>query len=311
MPGVQISILAANVSSLLGMGYSRIELWWSIDQGNSYAEITSSTAQPAKLTSLPALTTYRMGGKLLKLSVNGAAEVSIAFSSLIDYWTPTQVVNRINEVVPTLASVSGTTVVLTSTTTGRASSLKIVYNDAIDLGFEAEKVVYGTAARPTLVSDTFIYVFSDPSGSSDYRYKWRFSANGVNPISGYSKVLYGNTPALAEADVLSVCTATFIGLDGVAKAQDVIVALEQNPMEFSGYVVGDKLPKMYKADENGFIQFTLVRGARVKVALEGTTFVREFTVPSTPSFDLLEAMAAAPDAFTIQTPLPFLIRRNV
>lgn len=307
---VQVTIPVANVSALITAGYTRIEVWQSKDEGNSYEEVTASSAQAAVLTSTPASTTFRMGGKLLKLKVNGGSEQSISFSTTLDYWTPAQVATRINEVVAGLATVVSGSVVLTSPTTGRTSSLEITYNDAHDLGFVAGQKTFGKAARVTLVGGTLIYTFTDPAGESDDRYKWRFSANGVNPISEFSERVFGSTPPIDPA-LVSIATATFLSLGGVPIKTSIIIATELAPTLISGYVVGVDQPLVVESDAQGFLQVPLMRGATIRVAIEGTTLIREITVPDVASFDLLTALAAAPDPYTVQTPLPFLIRRSV
>lgn len=307
---VQLSITVANVSALVSLGYTRIEVWASTDQGNSYQEVTSSVVGAAKLLSSAAQTTFNMGGKLLKLSINGASEVSILFAATPVQWTPTQVVNRINEVVPGLASLDGAKVKMTSPTTGRVSSLEVTYNDAGDLGLPTGTKSYGTDARPTLTLGQLIYTYTDVAGRDDNRYKWRFSANGVNPISDFSVRVFGSAPPLSGVPI-SVATALFVGLDGKVQKRRIVVVSDRPPSVISGAAVGNELPVVVDSDDLGFLQIPLVQGAVVRVAIEGTTYVREFTVPTTPSFDLLAVMAAAPDPFTIQVPAPFLIRRNI
>ena len=307
---VQLAITAANVTDLLALGYTRIEIWSSIDQGNIYQEITSSVAAPAVLRSAGAQTTFAMASKLLKLSINGAAEVSILFASTPAHWTPAQVVNRINEVVPGLASLDGMMVKLASPTTGRVSSLLITYNDAADLALPAGTLSHGTEPRPTFVPGQFIYLFNDVAGHSEDRYKWRFSANGVNPVSEFSARIFGKEPPLTGV-LVSVGTAHFVGLDGRAQKRRIVVVSDRPPAVISGSAVGNELPITVDSDDQGFLQIPLVQGSVVRVAIEGTAYVREFTVPATSSFDLLAVMASAPDPFSIQVPAPFLIRRNI
>jgi hypothetical protein len=307
---VQLSITVANVNALLLLSYTRIEIWASTDQGNSYQEVTSSVAGPAVLVSSSPQTTFNMSGKLLSLSINGAAEVSIPFASSPVQWTSAQVVNRINEVVPGLASLDGTKVKMTSPTTGRVSSLKVTYNDASELGLPAGTLVFGTDARPTLTMGQLIYTYTDVAGRSDNRYKWRFSLNGANPISEFSERVFGSAPPLSGIPV-SVGTALFVGLDGKPQKRRIVVVSDRPPASISGAAVGNELPLIVDSDDSGFLQVPLVQGAVVRVAIEGTAYVREFTVPATDSFDLLSVMASAPDPFTIQVPAPFLIRRNL
>lgn len=307
---VQLSILVANNDSLMGLGYTRIEVWQSTDDGDTYQEVTASTAQAATQDSAPAQTTFDMGGKLLKLIVNGGSEVSISFSALTQYWTPQQVVDRINEVVPGLATLVVNVVRLTSPTTGRASSLEVTYSDSPNLGLLVGKV-FGRSPRITMVASTLSYLFSDVAGSSTARYKWRYSADGVNPISEFSKYVFGAAVPLIPSGNLAVCSTTFVNLEGQPFKAKVVVVADQNPSLVAGYSVSSMQPLVFTSGDDGFIQFTLVRGARVRVAIEGTAFVREFVVPNAASFDLLTVMAAAPDPFTVQVPPPFLIRRNI
>ena len=307
---VQVTIPVANVSALLAAGYTHVEVWQSTDGGNLYNEITDSAPRAAVLTSLPALTTYFMSGKLLKLRVDGGAEQSISFSTVVPYWTPIQVANRINEVVASLASVVGTSVVLTSPTTGRASTLEITYNDASDLGLGAGTVAVGKAIRIALVPDTFVNIFTDVSGSEDDRYKWRFSANGASPISDFALRVFGSDPPL-DPTMVSLGTATFLSVDGRAKQVSLIIVSDAAPTIINGFVVGADQPLVVTADETGFIQVPLIRNATVRIALEGTAFVREIVVPDEDTFDLLTALSTAPDPFTVQSPLPFVIRRSL
>ena len=308
---VQLSILVGNIADLLGLGYTRIEVWQSTDEGNSFQEVTASAAAPATLASADALTTFQMGGRLLKLSVNGAPEVSILFSNLVPLWTPSQVAAQINTVVPGLASVSGSKVVLTSPTTGRASSIEVTYNDATDLGWVGGQKVYGLAVRPTLVSNTYLYSFSDVAGSSDDRYKWRFSANGVNPVSEFSAEVSGETAALLDPSLLSVGTAKFFDSTGHGQKTTILVAVDSVPQSISGGFMQQAQPISVDSDDNGFLVFTAIRNSVIKVAIEGSAYIREFTVPDAATFDLLTVMAAAPDQFTVQTVPPLLTRRSI
>lgn len=307
---VQLSILVGNVEDLLGLGFTRIEVWASEDQGNSYFEITDGVAKLAVLDSALPQNFFPMGGKLLKLSFNEAPEVSIPFSSVTELWTPSQVANRINEVAPGHASVNAGAVRLTSSTPGRASSVRVTYSDCAELGWSELPFVKGKDVRPTLLTGVYQYLHTDLAGRDDYRYRWRFSVNGSPPISDFSETVYGKTPPTLSGGNMSVCVVRFVGLDGVPTQQKIIVSQISTPMTVAGYFV-NSLPKVLESDPQGFMQFTLTRGAKVRVAIEGTNFVREFTVPDAATFDLLQAMSDAPDPFTVQVPLPFLVRRSI
>lgn len=307
---VQLTILVGNANDLIGLGYTRIEVYQSTDQGNTFQEVTGPAIASAFLDSLAALTTFQMGGRLLKLKVDGGVEQAISFSDLTPLWSPAQVVNRINEVVPGVASVSGGTKVrLTSPTAGRASSIEVTYCDADDL-FSAE-VVYGKAARITLVNGTFIYSFPDVAGKDSDRYKWRFSANGSSPFSDYSAVVSGAVAPAIAAGNLSVGTARFYDAAGQPSKTRVLVGMDSSPQAISGGTISKGSSMIVDSGDDGFLQLTLVRGIKVRVAIEGTSFIREFIVPNAASFDLLSAMAAAVDPFSIQSVPPLLIRRSL
>jgi hypothetical protein len=309
---VQIAITVANAASLVAQGHTRIEVWVSADKGNSYQEITSSTDTAAYLTSSPANTTFDMNGdKLLKFSINGATEQSVTFSgSPVRYWTPLQVMNHINTATATsIASLNGNSVVLTvPSVVGRNTTMLITYNDATDLGFTAGDFTTGTDARITLSGSTFVYTYIDLSGAVDYKYKWRFSANGVNPISDYSSPVNGDTVPYAVP--ISIGTAYFVGIDGRPQQRTIIVGVDDVPFVSSGFAVGNELVQTYTSDINGFIQVPLIQGAKIRIGIEGTSYTREIIVPSTSTFDIMAAMATAADPFTIRVPPPFLTRRG-
>lgn len=307
---VQFSITVANVATLVTQGFTTVEIWASTDQGNSFQEITTASIRAATLTSLPATTLFDMnGGTLLKLRINGAPEVSINFSGTpVRYWTPVQVMNRINTVVSGLASTEGTSVTITSPTTGRVSSLLVTYNDAFDLGLATGSSSLGSDTRISLNNTIKIYTYTDLAGVSTYLYKWRFSANGVNPVSEYSTTVLGKSVPFTIP--VSIGTATFVGIDGRPQVRTVIIGVDNIPFMTNGMSIGNDLVQTFTSDVNGYVQIPLVQGSKIKVALEGTSYVREIMVPTTTSFDLMAAMATAEDPFTIQVPVPYLTRRG-
>jgi hypothetical protein len=306
-----LTIPVANVAQLVGLGMTTIEVWRSTDEGNSYQEVTSGVAGPATLVSDAASTLFRMGNKLLILSVDGDDPVSITFGMVLDYWTPAQVATRINELIPSLATVEDGCVVLTSPTVGRSSTLGIVYNDAEDLGWVAGQGSVGTTSRITLEEGTLFYQFSDVSGvPGEDRYKWRFSDNGLEPISAFAPRVFGLAMPV-DPSLVSIATGLFVGLDGAPKRTTVVVVMDEAPKAVSGFFAGSDAPATFITDDKGFLQIPLLRGAKVRVAVEGTSFARGIIVPDEDSFDLLSAMSSAPDPFTPQATLPFLIRRSL
>jgi hypothetical protein len=302
-----LAIHVGDVAILLGMGFSTIEIYESRDRSNSFHELTSPTSAPATAKSAAATNTFRIGGLSLSFKVNGGATNTVTFSSVLQDWTPAQVAQAINLIVPGVASVSVNAVVLTSPTTGRVSSIEIVSSPA-SLGFR-RGITYGTDGRLELVDGVFLYKYYDVSGSTHSRYKWRFSSGGAAPFSKYSDTILA-TPQMTDRVAYSVATALFLDVDGQPLRTSVIIA-PVSTSESSGYVIGAASSKVVQTDENGFLQVPLVCGETLRIAVEGTGLVREIVVPNTATFDLFQALSAATDQFTVQTVPPQLTRRSL
>jgi hypothetical protein len=319
-----ISFPVANAAALVAAGYTTIEIWRSprLPAPLDFEEVTAASAQAATLTSAPANTLFNMGGFSLSISVNGGSPQTVTFGSVLKYWTPSQVAAQINTVIAGLASVVGESVVLTAPTTGPGSSLTIVTNYASDLGWVPGQTANGLDARLTLSGSTLVYQYTDLGGMNHDLYQWRFSANGANPISDFYPQPFpmeGLQPAVSTVNT-TIAVAQFVDLEGRPKKARIIIAFDENPTQFGSsssplpsVAVGQgPQSKSYETDESGFLQVQLIQGLQIRVAIEGTSYVRQITVPSSVStFDLLAAMAAAPDQFTIQTPLPYLIRQHI
>lgn len=306
----QIYIPLPNVQGLIDLGFTKIEVWVANGAENLYQEVTSSSPGPASLSSSKASTTYRMGGRLLKLSVDGGPESTVVFGSVLEYWTPSQVASRINEVVPGLASSHDESVTLSSPTVGRASTISISYSDSPNLGFSAGMSSRGRDQRISLSGSTLAYLYSDVAGVEGGHYKWRVSRDGTEPSSELSSPISGSLPPV-DPSMVSLATARFLGVDGRARKTKVIVATNYSPATLGGYVVGSDPPMVFESDQFGMLVVPMVKGMTVRVAIEGTPLVREFVVPDTGTFDLLGAMGTALDLFTIQTTTPYLVRRSL
>jgi hypothetical protein len=306
---LQVSIPASNVVDLLDMGFTTIEVYRSDDDGLHYPSITSATPAPAFLETVEAHSTFRVGGKSVRFEVDGGVEKTVEFPLLTEYFTPALVADAFNAVVADIAAVVGMKVVLTSASSGPNSSLVITYCDALELGFSAGDTARGSAAHIALNPAILLYVFSDVNGFGAARYAWRFSAGGANPKTELLGFVQGsNPPALGVNTAL--CQARFVGLDGKPLKSRIIIVSDAVQL-VAGMALGNELPLVVDSDQYGYLEVPLVQGAKVRVAIEGTAYVREFTVPATATFDLLTMMAAAPDPFTVQVSAPFLIRRSL
>lgn len=305
----QITVPVADVDNLISLGFDQIDIYRMSTSG-AYSPITATSSASAVAPSLPASTKFRMGGRTLGFSIDGAPEQLVTFGSVVEYWTPQQVSNRINDIIPGAASYIENTVYVTSPTSGRGSSVTTTTNNAPDIGFKIGVTYLGLDQSIPLVLSTYIYNYSDASGSPGDMYKWRFSNSGLAPTSNLYGPVYG-TESISPGVQVSIGTAIFVSIDGRPRKTSVIVVSGDAPKVIGSVAVGYDRPMVYESDDSGFIQIPLVRGTTVRVGMENSTYIREIVVPNTPTFDLLQAMSTSPDPFTVQTTPPYLVRRSI
>jgi hypothetical protein len=305
-----LSIPAGNVSELLTLGYYTIEIWRSADDGATWNELTAPLALGAAIYSDLFRNTMRIGGLSFSVQVDGGTTTTISFpGEILQNWTTSQVVLRINEVVPGLASVRGMTVRLMSPSTGRASSLTIVSDQT---GMFGAVSVHGLDQRILLASGVMLYRYYDEvPATPGARYRWRFSADGEAPYSNFFDYSTGQKKPLLDTSLMSVATAIFTDLSGRAVQRSVVMTAVGAPTFKNGLVIGAERSRVYESDGDGFLQVELVRGTTVRVGIEGTNVVREFVVPDVPTFDLLQIMSTLSDRFDVQSTLPIINRRHV
>jgi hypothetical protein len=321
----EITIPAGNVDVLWSLGYRTIEVWKSTDFGNSFTEITSGGASSAHLHSSPPNTKYYLKSAVIAFLVDGAQTPDIVFAREDNYYSAAQVVAVINAVYPGLSFVGDAgEVVVTSSTVGRTSSIQLTKSvGAAQLGFSPERVV-GADPRIDLVSGQPIYFFYDVDPAELHshedglstpkeaiRYKWRYSANGQLPFSNFSSSTFDNQTRLGiDPSELSVGVALFVSPNGRAQKKAVLVSASST-QKIGNVVLAPDVTLSVESDSSGFCQIPLIRGSKVTIAIEGTNIVREITVPDTSVFDLLDAIASAPDQFAVQSPVPLLTRRSL
>lgn len=300
-----ISIPVYNVAGVRALGFTEIEISRSEDSGNSWNQVTAHAPQPAAALSTEAHTTWAIGGFYLRVSLTGVLH-DITFSDTVKYWSPQMVADRINQVVPGLATVVGVCVQLSGSLTGRGQFLEIL---ASPPGLFTIGRTHGVDGN-LLLDDNVLYVYTDLGASepSD-RYRWRFVTGGAGPYSDYSQPVRP-LPITLDPSRVSLGYMNFVGVDGNPSKGRLIVASSGPPMQGS-LVRYAPATVVYEAGDDGILQVPLLRQAHVKIAVEGTSLVREIVVPNTPSFDIATAIGAAPDELTVQTVPPLATRRSL
>jgi hypothetical protein len=93
--------------------------------------------------------------------------------------------------------------------------------------------------------------------------------------------------------------ADFITQDG-DPLENFTVGVENlfNPATVAALAVGERF-RTYTSDVNGHLEFDVVRGTKIRVALVGTPLTRTLVVPEQPVASLLSIFGVAADAFQI------------
>ena len=316
---VEFIILIENIDQIYAL-FDRIQVWRSPDDDGDptpYVQITAPDATSAVIDGTVA-GPWNINGQSLTITLDGGEPVTVNFSGT-DPIGFDAVRDKINEAFPTFAPTLATEIPtdtdkirLSSTVVGTQSSLLLSGTAAATLGLSTTKV-NGKAASPILSKFTEDYPFRDYDGDTAYFYKTKYHNTKTGAISDFSSPVSGG---------LSTClpgSSTVIGKIAIADATgtpviDRRIILVPN----FGQIVNDGgsnnygvFPSMDRieifTDANGRAEISLVKGQRMKVFIEGTTFQREFVVPNT-DFDILTVASTQPDPFSIVVAPPMPIR---
>lgn len=328
---VQLNI-AARDEDFVG-AFDLIEVWRSrTDEEGPFEELTAGRWKPARIPKdagdapSPAVTgpSVNIVGKELIIRVDEDEEndISVVFTGT-DPITFTNVAGQI--VTAGLGKLfsyvdSDGVLVIETTEPGTGAALRIVESEAAPLlGLPTEEpasLAFGKDARILLVIGQQSYTFTDKNGSTDYFYKTRFRNKSTSSVSEFSLAFSPQSSGSGVSDENLACgVVDLVGLDG-KPLRNVEVRLHSS---FDGTIVDDRLVAgqdvVKLTDDTGHVEFILVRGQKVTVAISGTDIVREITVPTDSSvkiFKLLDPSIAGDDVFKVQVPdIVFAERRSL
>ena len=301
--------------------YDQIEVWRSRDTSSGpYEELTGSSWVPARLPAgagdEPAAPvtgrSVTLNGLTLELKVNETDDLTVTFSG-VDPFTyagaATQIAAQGAGLVHSYVDEDGVLVIQTLQS-GTAAALEVTGGDAAPaLGLSTlapDSLAYGHDARIALVAGTESYLFADIRGSNGYFYKLRFRSRTNGATSAFSQAFQvGQAIGLSTSNIV-MGTLSLVSLDG-KPLSNVEVAVYNT---FKGELVEGKLvaegSQSKLTDSAGRVDFYLVRGTRLTVAVNGTSIVREIVVPtdsSVKTFPLLgEDVGTSDDHWTVQVP---------
>lgn len=202
---------------------------------------------------------------------------------------------------------------------GTGAALRVVGGDTAPLlGLptqEPDSLVYGHDARVPLIHGQQLYTFIDLQGSAENYYKTRFRNTQTESLSEFSapfsvKTTIGVSPARLIRGVLDLVDMAGIPL---ANRQVLIKSNYAGEMVEGMNLAGTSQGKL--TDARGHVEFMLVRGVSITVAIHGTNLVRDITVPTDSalvSFNLLDPKIGTDDVFRVQVPeLDYAVRRSL
>lgn len=314
---IELDIVVEDVENI-SLLYDRIQLFRSPDQSGSptpFSAITDTDPSSAVLDG-SVEGPWSLSGETLSISVDSADAVSVSLTGTVDL---TAVLNSINTVFSYLGyqlalEVPSDTnrIRLQSGSKGTQSSLLVSGTAASIIGLSTSKV-NGKGASPLLSSNTEKYTIFDFDGSPTYWYKARYINSDTGAASELSDAFLGGdgdglpdsklaTGRIALSDaagkpivgrrIIFVPTGTQVVSDGLGNNYGVLPSVDRIEI-FTDY--------------NGRAEVALVKGQRLKVFLEGSSFQREFVVP-TSDFDILSVASVQPDPLSIVVIPPIAVR---
>ncbi len=307
MSVISLDIVVNDLTDVLQF-FDRIEVFRSVtDSSGPYIEITDPAGPTHPVLDGATAGGWNLNGVPLSIYIDGATTpviVTFEGTNPLDLAT---VIAQINEVKAGLASEvpTGTNRLrLASSTSGSGASLRVGSGAAATaFGFSLSKV-NGKERRPRIVDPTSSYRFYDRDGDDAYWYKTRYSSSVTTQVSEESEPRQGEVDVLAPPAQQVLATLTLVnGVGEPVKFRALVftlVASYQVPTTSLWAVPGFDSRVEVQTNEAGYAQVRLLRGAKYRVFLEGTSFMREFVAPTTgDSFDLMSVVGTQPDRFDI------------
>jgi len=309
MSVVTLDVVVSDLDEVLEL-FDRIEVHRSIAGiGGTYTEITNLDEPTSAIVDGSDDGPFTLDGLTLTLNLDLDDEaVEITFEGT-DPLPLQDIIDQINEVVPDLASEVPTDtnrLRLTSTTTGTASVIMVTAGAAATaLGLSTTKV-NGKERRPRIVDPTTFYRFLDKDGDDSFWYKTRYSSSESFLTSSFSTPRQGNVETVVPSGQLVKATAYLANGIGepVRGRRFVFIPMTRLAVATTSYNVipGFDSRAEVLTDNAGFLEANLVRGVTYRVAIEGTSFMREFVAPVDPlvtTFDIFTITGTTPDPFDI------------
>lgn len=305
--------------------YDKIEVWRAVmTQGGPYEELTAAELTPARLPSdasdppaSPVVGPFAiLDSEELMLQINRMEEFAIIFSGADPFTfaqAAAQIIAQGRGLVSAYVASDGR-LILQTTGAGTGHSIRVgTTTGAVRLKLPSAETVYGREPRLNLLPGIYRYTFDDRLGDECYYYKIRFRNASNGAVSEFSLPHSVGSRIGISSDNLITGVADLIQANGKPLInQEVHLRAEYNGSLVDGRVmVGTDVAKM--SDENGHVEFTLVRGQKFGVSVPGTNLFRTITTPVDPTrqmFNLFDPDIADQDVFKVQIPIVISAERR-
>jgi hypothetical protein len=172
----------------------------------------------------------------------------------------------------------------------------------------------GKEAYITLQTAVSSYTFTDNDGLAGYFYKAQFFNTATNLASADSAPFEGDVGTLVTANTLSRVKVDLVDARGIAvSGQEITFYPQHEPLEVEGFQVAlNRAPITITTDNAGHAEVSLIRGLHIRVVFEGTSIIRDITIPDASETNLMHEMGQEPDPYGIvQIPFPPAPRRTL
>ena len=315
MTAVNLRLSVSDITAVLA-SFDVIQIRRSTTgSGGPFSLITAVTPASATLLA-PTAGNYTVVGKTLSLLIDSDPKLDVVFTGT-DPLTSEQVADQINTAAAkTIAADDGLGALkLTSTLTGTASKVEIDVGTAeADFGWVDGDRNSGKDAHISLIAGQTLYSYTDNDGDNAFFYTSQFLNTTTGLVSTESAPFLGAPGPILQVTDLSIAKIDLVDASGVAvPGQKITFYSVHDPLQVGGFSVAlQRAPITIETDNLGHAEVSLVRGLKVKVVFEGTSIIREITVPAATEFDLLTALGSSPDPFDIEIiPFPAAPRRSV
>ncbi len=300
--------------------YDQLEVWRSTDhEAGPYEELTAeawsfprlpkgaANAPSSPVTGAPVITV----GKTLELLLDEEDELVVTFTGS-DPLTFSDAAGQIEaqSAGRVRGYVLGTgELVLERVLAGASAALRVVGGSAAALlglpTIEPGSLAFGKEARIALSPSVVKYSFIDLFGSKDYFYKTRFRNRSSGATSEFSSA-FGSTHRLGlSADNIVLGTAYVIDQQGRPQRNVLVSVYHAGAQLVDGKLIAETRQDRF-TNEEGYVDFSLIRGMNLSVSVANTNIARSIKVPTDPllsTFSLFDpAVATEPDAFKVMVP---------